>query len=119
MAQASNVKHTWLGIPAGLFAAHICKDIVQQQVLTAAATDAGTGAMLSSSSRRRSQTLSRGMLTPGSQAGTCATAAAPALYACAARKPVHSATCTSNVFCHICPGRLKLRSLCATEKVHA
>lgn len=76
--------------------------IVQKQMLTAAATDAGMGAMLSSSNRRRSQTLSCGMPMPGSQAGTCATAAAPALNACAARKPVHSATCNFSEVCHIC-----------------
>ena len=60
--------------------------------------------MLSSSSRRRSQTRSRWMSTPGSQAGTCATAAVPALKACAARKPVHSATCNSSeVRQHVLP----------------
>ena len=58
--------------------------------------------MLSSSSKRRSQTRPRWMPTPGSQAGTCATAAAPALNACAARKPVHSATCNFSDVRHIC-----------------
>ena len=76
--------------------------------------------MLSSSSRRRSQTRSRWMPIPGSQAGTCATAAAPALYACAARKPVHSATCNSSEVCHICVLPVKSWAACELlDKVHA
>lgn len=57
------------------------------------ATVPGTGVRHSRSRKRRNQTVSLGTLT--SHAGTCATTAAAALKACAARKPVHSATCES------------------------
>ncbi len=55
------------------------------------ATVPGIGERHSRSSTRRNQTVSLGILN--SHAGPCANMAAAAFKACAAKKPVHSATC--------------------------